>query len=149
LEKQTIVTAKTKKRAKRPVAAKTRKKKNAAETLIARIKSRKVNVGVIGLGYVGLPLSVELAKSNFKVTGFDISAAKIQLLNSGKSDIDDIHDSEVHEIISSGNFLATADESLISKMDVVMICVPTPLSKTKDPDSINYVFRHMAVNITG
>ncbi|MEE8404617.1 MAG: nucleotide sugar dehydrogenase, partial [candidate division Zixibacteria bacterium] len=102
------------------------------------IKSRKVNVGVIGLGYVGLPLSIELAKSNFKVTGFDISAAKVKLLNSGKSDIDDINDSEVHKIISSGIFVATTDPSLLSKMDVIMICVPTPLSKTKDPD-VSYI----------
>ena len=85
-----------------------------------------------------MPLSVELAKSNFKVTGFDISVAKVKLLNSGKSDIDDIHDSEVHKIISSGHFVATTDSSLLSKMDVIMICVPTPLSKTKDPD-VSYI----------
>ena len=85
-----------------------------------------------------MPLSVELAKSNFKVTGFDISVAKVKLLNSGKSDIDDIHDSEVHKIISSGKFIATTDSSLLSKMDVIMICVPTPLSKTKDPD-VSYI----------
>ena len=85
-----------------------------------------------------MPLSVELAKSNFKVTGFDISVAKVKLLNSGKSDIDDINDSEVHKIVSSGIFVATTDPSLLSKMDVVMICVPTPLSKTKDPD-VSYI----------
>jgi len=85
-----------------------------------------------------LPLSVELAKSNFKVTGFDISVAKVKLLNSGKSDIDDIHDNDVHKIISSGKFIATTDPSLLSKMDVIMICVPTPLSKTKDPD-VSYI----------
>jgi len=90
------------------------------------------------LGYVGLPLSVELAKSDFKVTGFDISVAKVKLLNSGKSDIDDIRDSEVSKIISSGKFIATTDPSLLSKMDVIMICVPTPLSKTKDPD-VSYI----------
>jgi len=95
-------------------------------------------VGVIGLGYVGLPLSVELAKCDFKVTGFDISEAKVKLLNSGRSDIDDIQDSDVQEITSSGNFVATTDSTLISKMDVVMICVPTPLSKTKDPD-VSYI----------
>ncbi len=85
-----------------------------------------------------MPLSVELAKSNFKVTGFDISVAKVELLNSGKSDIDDIHDNDVHKIISSGKFIATTDPSLLSKMDVIMICVPTPLSKTKDPD-VSYI----------
>ena len=108
--------------------------KKSSSILINKIKERKANAGVVGLGYVGLPLSMELANVGFKVTGFDISETKVKLLNSGKSDIDDVHDDEVAGAVSSGFFTATTDFSLISKMDTISICVPTPLSKTKDPD---------------
>ncbi len=94
--------------------------------------------GVVGLGYVGLPLSIELANAGFTVTGFDISPQKVKLLNSGKSDIDDISDDIVRKAVESGLFKATADWKLISKMDTISICVPTPLSKTKDPD-VSYI----------
>ncbi len=109
-----------------------------ANELIRKITDRRVNVGVIGLGYVGLPLSVELARKDFKVTGFDISENKVKLINAGKSDIDDIKDSDVAAIVESGHLKATSDASKIANIDVVMICVPTPLSKTKDPD-VSYI----------
>ena len=115
-----------------------KKNTNAVDELIKKIKNRQANVGVIGLGYVGLPLSVELARKDFKVTGFDISENKVKLVNAGKSDIDDIKDSDVAVIVKSGHLKATTDSSLIAQMDVVMICVPTPLSKTKDPD-VSYI----------
>lgn len=111
---------------------------NLSKQLIDKIKNRSAKVGVIGLGYVGLPLSVELAKDGFKVTGFDVSKAKVKLLNAGKSDIDDVPDSDVAEIVKSGCFKATIDPKLLSQMDTISICVPTPLSKTKDPD-VSYI----------
>jgi len=110
----------------------------AYKDLIGRIKDRSAQVAVVGLGYVGLPLSVELAKVGFKVTGYDISKAKIKLLNSGKSDIDDVPDSIVKEMDDSGYFKATDDPKMYAKMDTISICVPTPLSKTKDPD-VSYI----------
>lgn len=112
--------------------------KKASNALISKIKERKAKVAIVGLGYVGLPLSVELAREGFSVVGFDISKKKVDLLNSGKSDIDDIPNSVVKEIIDSKKFKATTNWKLISKMDTVSICVPTPLSKTKDPD-VSYI----------
>lgn len=102
--------------------------------LIKKIKERKAKAGVVGLGYVGLPLSMELAQAGFKVTGFDISPKKVSLLNAGKSDIDDVPHSAVKKAVKDGKFKATSDMKQISKMDTISICVPTPLSKTKDPD---------------
>ncbi len=120
------------------MATKSRKKTRTNSELIAKIIDRSANVGVIGLGYVGLPLSVELATAGFKVTGFDISKDKVKLLNAGRSDIDDVGDAEVKKMVASGNFRATADSKLLKKMDTISICVPTPLSKTKDPD-VSYI----------
>jgi UDP-N-acetyl-D-glucosamine dehydrogenase len=106
--------------------------------LINRINSKKARAGVVGLGYVGLPLSVELANAGFTVTGFDISKAKVKLLNSGKSDIDDIPNADVKRMVKNRKFKATEDWKKISSMDTISICVPTPLSKTKDPD-VSYI----------
>lgn len=113
---------------------KTKKTVRYAEDLIARLKARKATTGVVGLGYVGLPLCMLLVEAGFKVIGYDISTNKIKLLNSGKSDIDDIPDIMIQKAIQSGNFKATDDPKVISEMDTISICVPTPLSKTKDPD---------------
>jgi len=118
------------------------KKNNIGQKLISKIQDKTANVGVIGLGYVGLPLSVELARAGFKVIGYDVSKAKISLLNDGRSDIDDIPDLAVKEVIKSGQFKATADPKSIAKMDTISICVPTPLSKTKDPD-VSYILAAM------
>ncbi len=87
--------------------------------LIDKIKARSAQVGVIGLGYVGLPLSMELARVGFKVTGFDVSKPLIKRLNAGKSDIDDVPDSIVKEMVSSGYFRATDEARELSKMDTI------------------------------
>ncbi len=108
------------------------------DEMLKNIKEHRSNSGVVGLGYVGLPLSIELVAAGFNVTGFDISQNKVKLLNSGKSDIDDISDKEVKHAIETGRFRATDDFKLVSKMDTISICVPTPLSKTKDPD-VSYI----------
>ncbi|PWB69950.1 UDP-N-acetyl-D-glucosamine dehydrogenase, partial [candidate division GN15 bacterium] len=112
--------------------------KSTADELIAKIHSHKARPGVIGLGYVGLPLAMVLAENGFTVTGLDISKNKVKLLNSGKSDIDDISDATVKSAVKAGRFVASDDPRLISKLDTLSICVPTPLSKTKDPD-VSYI----------
>ena len=113
---------------------KTKKKSRYADDLIAKLEDRKAKTGVIGLGYVGLPLCMMLVEAGFKVVGFDISPDKIKLLNSGKSDIDDVPDKLVQKAILSGSFKVSDDPKVIAEMDTISICVPTPLSKTKDPD---------------
>jgi len=131
------------------MATKNHNSDTAYKKLIDKIKNRTANVGVVGLGYVGLPLSMELAHVGFKVTGFDILETKVNLLNSGKSDIDDIADKTVADAVKSGKFKATDNFKMIAEMDTVSICVPTPLSKTKDPDvsyilsAVNNVKQHM------
>lgn len=114
--------------------AKTKSSGKKTADLLSKITNRKANVGVVGLGYVGLPLSIALAEAGFRVTGFDISEKKVKLVNRGKSDIDDISHAEVKAAVDSGRLTATTDWRPAAKMDVISICVPTPLSKTKDPD---------------
>ena len=99
-----------------------------------KIDSRKARVGVIGLGYVGLPLAVEFARAGFDVTGFDVDASKVTELNAGRSYILDVKNEEVADGVNAGRLRATTDMSKLADMDVVDICVPTPLRKTKDPD---------------
>ncbi len=99
-----------------------------------KINSGKAIVGVLGLGYVGLPLAVEFGKAGFKVLGFEISIPKVELINAGKSDIDDVPDISVKRLIDSGNLSATTDMDGLGKVDCLAVCVPTPLNKTKDPD---------------
>ena len=119
------------------------------QELIEKIRTKKAKAGVVGLGYVGLPLAVELTHAGFNVTGFDIAPNKVKLLNSGKSDIDDVPDAEVKGMVSAGKFCATTDFKLLGQMDTISICVPTPLSKTKDPDvsfiltAVNSVKAHL------
>jgi len=108
------------------------------KNLIKKIKDKKAKIGIIGLGYVGLPLSVEFGEVGFEVIGFDISEKKIKLINAGKSDIDDVSDSSVKNLVDAGKFKATSDPKMIRKVDTISICVPTPLSKTKDPD-VSYI----------
>lgn len=111
-------------------------------TLTKKIKERTAKVGIIGLGYVGLPLAAEFGEAGFEVIGFDISKEKVKLINSGKSDIDDVPDSIVKNLVDSQKLLATTDPKLIKKVDTISICVPTPLSKTKDPD-VSYILAAM------
>jgi len=99
-----------------------------------KIKDKKAVVGIIGLGYVGLPLATEFARNGLKVIGFDISAKKVKLINAGRSDIGDVESKTVKQLVKAKMLKATDDFSYLKKVDCVAICVPTPLSKTKDPD---------------
>src|SRR5205823_4893111 len=103
-----------------------------------RIRSRQAQVGVIGLGYVGLPLAVEFAHAGFSVTGFDVDDRKTAQINAGKSYIPDVSESSLADCVRAGRLKATTDMSQLGAMDAIDICVPTPLRKTKDPD-LSYV----------
>src|SRR5215472_13396252 len=105
-----------------------------AEMLASRIRSRTARVGVVGLGYVGLPLAVEFARAGFSVTGIDVSADKAKKVNSGDSYIGDIPTSTLRPLVESGKLAATSDFRAVLELDTINICVPTPLNKTKDPD---------------
>jgi UDP-N-acetyl-D-glucosamine dehydrogenase len=108
------------------------------QDLIAKIASRKSRCGVIGLGYVGLPLALEYAKAGFDVTGIDLDQRKIDAIANGKSYIVDVRDEEIADPVKAKKFRATSDFSVIRDLDTINICVPTPLRKTKDPD-LTYV----------
>jgi UDP-N-acetyl-D-glucosamine dehydrogenase len=99
-----------------------------------KIRSRQARVGIVGLGYVGLPLAVEFAKAGFTVTGIDLSPSKTTAVNKGESYVGDISSSVLKPLVASGKLRATSDFSVIRDLDTVNICVPTPLRKTKDPD---------------
>jgi len=107
-------------------------------SLLARIQKKDCKVGIIGLGYVGLPLAAELAKAGFHVTGFDVDAWKVAELNAGRSYIPDVPTAELAEVVKSGHFKATTEMAGLADMDCIDIAVPTPLRKTKDPD-MSYV----------
>lgn len=104
------------------------------DRLMAKIADKSANAGVLGLGYVGLPLAVEFAKAGFHVTGIDVSAEKVDQLNRGESYILDVHNDELKPLVEQGLLRATTDFAEIANLDTVNICVPTPLRKTKDPD---------------
>ena len=91
-------------------------------------------MGIVGLGYVGLPLAVEFAKAGFTVTGIDVSEEKMRRVNAGDSYIGDIPSSILAPLVESGKLRATTDFSAVLELDTINICVPTPLRKTKDPD---------------
>jgi UDP-N-acetyl-D-glucosamine dehydrogenase len=105
-----------------------------AATLAEKISSRTAHVGIIGLGYVGLPLAVEFAKAGFSVTGIDLHKGKVENINEGQSYIQDVSTDELNDVVRSGRLRATSDFSAVSELDTINICVPTPLRKTKDPD---------------
>jgi len=108
------------------------------EELTGLISERRAHIGVIGLGYVGLPLSVEFAHKGFQATGFEVDAEKAATINRGESYIGDVRSSLVKELVDAGRLRATTDFSELAKCDCVIICVPTPLRKTKEPD-ISYI----------
>ena len=108
------------------------------EQLIKKIKDKTAAIAVIGLGYVGLPLAVEKAKVGYHVTGFDVNAKKVALVNQGINYIGDVVNSDLEELVSSGMLSATEDFDVVKQMDCVAICVPTPLDKYRQPD-ISYV----------
>ncbi len=108
--------------------------------LLQRIKSRKARVGIIGLGYVGLPLAVEFAKAGLHVVGYDVDQSKVDSLSAGKSYIPDVPSEELAAVVKAGTFRATTDQRELADVDVIDICVPTPLRKTRDPD-LSYVVK--------
>jgi UDP-N-acetyl-D-glucosamine dehydrogenase len=103
-----------------------------------KIRNRQARIGIIGLGYVGLPLAVEFAKAGFEVTGFDVDVAKVDTINKGQSYIGDVSSEDVSAASKAGKLSATTDMSRLHDMDAIDICVPTPLRKTRDPD-LSYV----------
>jgi UDP-N-acetyl-D-glucosamine dehydrogenase len=107
---------------------------STASVLEEKIRSRTARVGVVGLGYVGLPLAVEFAKAGFHVTGIDISAGKTARVNAADSYIGDIRSADLEPLVRSGKLRATTDFAAVRDLDTINICVPTPLRKTKDPD---------------
>ena len=107
---------------------------SVAEALQEKIVSRTARVGVVGLGYVGLPLAVEFAKAGFQVTGIDVLGDKVAKLNRGESYVQDVPSSALAPLVSSKKFQATTDFSVVADLDTINIAVPTPLRKTKDPD---------------
>ena len=98
------------------------------------IKNKNASVGVIGLGYVGLPLALSFCKSGFSVSGFDVDEHKVEQLISGQSYINYIPNEQILEANSSGRFKSTSNFEELKKLDVIIICVPTPINKTKEPD---------------
>ncbi len=104
------------------------------EDLIQDIQQKRANIAVIGLGYVGLPLAITFANAGFNVTGIDPNEEKVEQLNSGESYISDVTNAQVRKHIDAGRLRATTDYSVLSEIDAVSICVPTPLRKTGDPD---------------
>ena len=105
-----------------------------------KIRDKKARIGIIGLGYVGLPLAVEFANRGFDVTGFDVDGSKVDEINAGRSYILDVKSERVGASVEAGRLRATTDMSLLQQMDAIDICVPTPLRKTKDPD-LSYVVK--------
>src|SRR5215475_11243113 len=104
-------------------------------SLVDRISARDVKVAVIGVGYVGLPLAVEVANAGFRVLAYDKSAGKIARLSAGESYIKDVPSSRIAPLVASGKLTGSTDPDVLAQADVVVICVPTPLNKSKDPDN--------------
>ena len=115
------------------------------EMLLKRIEAKEIIVGVIGLGYVGLPLAVEKAKAGYKTIGFDIQPHKVEMVNQGINYIGDVVDAELSELVANGMLSATTDYSFIKDVDFIAICVPTPLDAYQQPD-ISYV-RNSAMEV--
>lgn len=113
-------------------------KRNSKEELLSRIAERKIVVGVVGLGYVGLPLAVEKAKAGFRTIGFDVQPEKVDMVNNGYNYIGDVVDSELKQLVQEGILSATTDFSFVGEVDFIAICVPTPLDAHQQPD-ISYV----------
>jgi UDP-N-acetyl-D-glucosamine dehydrogenase len=114
-----------------------------------RIERREARCGVIGLGYVGLPLALEFARAGMRVSGIDLDERKVEAIMAGRSYIVDVSDAEISEQVESGRFVASTDFSVIRELDTINICVPTPLRKTKDPDlthvvsAVNEIRKHL------
>ena len=119
------------------------------QTLIDIIRRREATCGIIGLGYVGLPLALEFARAGFRAIGIDVDTTKVDRIRSGRSYIVDVTDAEIAAQVEAGRLTATSDFAAIRDCDTVNICVPTPLRKTKDPDltfvvsAVNEIRRHL------
>ena len=107
-------------------------------TLEGRLKDKSAVVGIVGLGYVGLPLAVAFAKAGFGVTGFDMQSERVHQINRGKSYIIDVDSKSLSTLVKNGQLYATSSYDDIKEADAILICVPTPLTKTKEPD-LSYV----------
>src|SRR5262249_26537442 len=107
-------------------------------TLMQKITDRSAHVSVIGLGYVGLPLAIGFAEAGYRVTGIDTDPHKVAGIQAGMSHVQDVCSTALQQVVHSGHLRATCDFGVLADMDSVSICVPTPLSKTKDPD-ISYI----------
>lgn len=102
--------------------------------LLEKIKTKRAKIGVVGLGYVGLPLALEFVRSGYCVTGIDKSKERVESLKKGESYVIDIRDEDIAQFVEKGLLHVTDDASVLSSLDVINVCVPTPLTKTKDPD---------------
>src|SRR5882724_4225623 len=111
-----------------------------SQELRRKIAAHEARVGVVGLGYVGLPLVVEFAHAGFTVTGIEVDASKVDSINRGESYIQDVPTSVLKPLVQAGKVKATTDFAAVADLDTINICVPTPLRKTKDPD-MNYIVR--------
>jgi UDP-N-acetyl-D-glucosamine dehydrogenase len=109
-----------------------------ADSVLKKINRREARAGVVGLGYVGLPLAVELARVGFRVTGIDLDDRKVQAIKAGESYIPDVPTAELQKLVAAGKLDATTDFAVVAELDTINICVPTPLRKTKDPD-LSYI----------
>lgn len=109
-----------------------------AKNLMEKIQNKTAVLGVVGLGYVGLPLAVEKAKSGYQVIGFDVQDKKVEMVNQGHNYIGDVVDAELAQLVKEGRLTATSDFAAAARCDCVAICVPTPLDKYYQPD-ISYV----------
>jgi len=103
-----------------------------------KIKNKTAKLGIVGLGYVGIPLAVAFAEAGFRVLGFDVQQKRVDLVNEGKSYIADVSNERLSTTLTNGAFEATTDQNRLSEVDAICICVPTPLTKTKEPD-LSYV----------
>jgi UDP-N-acetyl-D-glucosamine dehydrogenase len=108
------------------------------DELLRRIREREAVCGIIGLGYVGLPLAVQLARTGYKVLGFDVAEPVVASINAGVSHVRDVVSADLADLVSKGRITATSDLSRLAECDAISVCVPTPLSKTRDPD-VSYV----------
>ena len=107
---------------------------SVTQDLIAKAERRQILFGIVGLGYVGLPLAVELSRAGYRVLGFDVNPDVVEGLNEGRSHVKDVTDAQLQQAMECGRFVSTTDMSRLSEPDAISICVPTPLSKFKDPD---------------
>ena len=111
---------------------------SVAQDLISKAERRQILFGIVGLGYVGLPLAVELARAGYRVLGFDVNLDVVDGLNEGHSHVKDVTEAQLQKAMECGRFSATTDMARLAETDAISICVPTPLSKFKDPD-VSYI----------